>query len=249
MTEDRPASVPLSDVTVVLLVGGRGTRIGNIYPNLPKPLVPVLGRPFLFWLTTYLAEFGLTDFVYSTGHMGDQIDAWTQNTEFPSLNRRTCYEATPLGTGGGVQNCIPCCSRWMLVVNGDGLCLSGIEALLNVRNEENISGGLIGVYAEDAERYGSLSIDESGMLSSFREKVSGSGHINSGIYLFETRVLQALGEVRPMSMESDIIPQLIADGHKLRVVQEMKAPFIDIGTPETLAQAEHFISTHFPALI
>ena len=239
---------PASDVTAIVLAGGRGTRISHIHPDTPKPMVPVLGRPFLFWLTAFLSRFGLADFVYSTGYRAEQIDAWCASDALPGLKRRTCAETSPLGTGGGVLNCLEGCRDWVLVVNGDGLCLSGIPELLAVRSMAAATGGLIGVSVPDAARYGSLSVDAEGDLTAFREKVPGQGLINCGIYLFRTEALRELGPARPLSMERNLIPGLIGNGARLRVVAVDDTPFIDIGTPETLAAAESFISTHLSGL-
>lgn len=234
----------VQDVTTIVLAGGRGTRIQAIHPETPKPLVHILGRPFLYWLTTYLAGFGLNQFVYSTGYRAEQIEAWCAIEDFPELERFTCIEATPLGTGGGVLNCILKAREWVLVVNGDGLMMSGIPELLALRKDPAISGGLLGVDVPDTARYGSLSLNEAGHLASLREKVPGSGLINGGVYLFRTSILRALGQARPLSMERDVIPRLIATGEKLAVIPLGESPFIDIGTPETLAEAEEFVRAH-----
>lgn len=241
------------DVTAVVLAGGRGTRIAALHPTTPKPMIPVLGRPFLHWLTAYLARQGIRRFVYATGYLAEQIEAWTRDDSLPGLSRIVRREDAPLGTGGGLVNCLDLCGPWTLVVNGDGLCLGGIGDLLALAGRPGadgglvdgglVDGGLVGVRVADTARYGSLETSDDGRLLRFREKVPGQGTVNGGVYLFRTALL-ATRPLGPQSLERDVLPDLLAGGARLRVVQAGDAPFIDIGLPETLRTAEDFVRTH-----
>ncbi|OEO29666.1 hypothetical protein VW23_001885 [Devosia insulae DS-56] len=229
------------DVSVLVLAGGRGTRIQALHPETPKPMIAVAGKPFLHWLTRFIGGFGLSHFVYSTGYRSEAIEAWCADGSLPGIDRVACREPAPLGTGGGVLNCLHLCRDWVLVANGDGLCIGGIPELLALRAQPALAGGIIGVEVPDAGRYGSLAFDASNRLTAFREKVPGHGYINSGLYLFRRTALEALRRDGACSMEQDLVPELIAAGADLRVVPLGEAAFIDIGTPETLAQAEAFV--------
>ena len=238
-------TAPLNATSAVVLAGGRGTRISSLYPDVPKPMIEVAGKPFLHWVTSYLARFGVRDFIYSTGHLGGQIADWCENDQFPNLRRIACHESTPLGTGGGVLNCLDLCGDNILVLNGDSLCLGGVESLLSLSNEAEVSAGLIGVHQDDTSRYGSLDFDaQSKRLHGFREKVAGSGHINAGVYYFRRSALQAFPRDAVLSIEHDIVPQLLARRCDVRVVPVRDAPFIDIGIPETVKAAASFIEAN-----
>lgn len=232
----------MEDVTVVVLAGGKGTRLRGLYPNLPKPLIPLAGRPFLYWLTTWISEHGPRQFVYSAGYLGEQIDAWSRDGSLPAVERLCRVEREPLGTGGGLLNCLDLCKEWLLVANGDGLVMAGIDEMLGLR-PQGFDGGVLGVEVPDSSRYGSLGRSNDGTLYAFAEKVSGQGLINGGLYLFRKDLLEQF-ESRPCSLETDIIPRLIEMNARLKVVDRANAPFIDIGTPETVAQAEGFITEH-----
>lgn len=238
----------LAPVTAIVLAGGRGTRLSAIHPDTPKPLVPVLGRPFLDWLTAWLAGFGLRRFIFATGHLSEQIEAWASDGGFPDLDRRCVREETPLGTGGALLNCLDAASEWVLVTNGDGLVDTDLSALLSVTHEAGLDGGLVGVGMEDAGRYGSLTVSEDGLLRGFREKIPGRGIVNAGVYLFRRDALRTYDRGGAASLEHDIFPDLIAKGRRLRVVRADHAAFIDIGTPESLAQADAFVTANFAAL-
>ena len=232
------------DVSVVVLAGGRGTRLKGLFPETPKPMVPVAGRPFLHWLTLWLARHGPRHFVYSTGYRAEQIEAWSADDSLPDIERVCRREETPLGTGGGLLNCLDLCRRWILVANGDGLVMKGIEYLLALRLNSGCDGGLIGVEMEDASRYGSLAVSASGQLTGFHEKVPGRGIINSGVYLFRKELLCDSGWSGACSIEFDLFPDLILRNAHLNVVSVSGAPFIDIGTPETVRNATRFVTQH-----
>ncbi|TCR70035.1 sugar phosphate nucleotidyltransferase [Bosea sp. BK604] len=247
-THAKAAATPVENVTAVILAGGQGTRIRALFPDVPKPLIPVAGRPFLDWLTAYLAAAGLRSFVYSTGYKGSQIADWCRNGAFPDCRRISVYEDQPLGTGGGLLNCVDDAADWLLVANGDGLCMTGIDALLALRHEPEVDGGLIGVHVADTSPYGSLDSDEAGRLLRFREKQPGTGYVNSGIYLFRKSILEPLRRQGASSLERDLIPEMLAAGRTLKVVRCAEAPFIDIGTPEAVARADEFVLTHLAQL-
>lgn len=237
------------DVTVVILAGGRGTRIQATHPATPKPMISVRGRPFLYWLTSWLVSHSLSHFVYSTGYHSEQIESWCANDDFPQVVRICRREAEPLGTGGGLFNCLDACREWVLVANGDGICMCDISELLRLRQEPGLSGALVGVPVEDASRYGSLSIDHERRLVAFREKVPGAGLINGGLYLFRADLLRAFRRPGALSIEHDLIPDIIAAGMRLQVIRLQDSAFIDIGTPQSLALAESFIDAHLASSV
>lgn len=231
------------DVTAVVLAGGRGTRIAALIPDIPKPMVPVAGQPFLHWVSLFLARHGISDIVYASGFKGEQIAAWCADGSLAQLSRRVSQEDQPLGTGGAIVHALPLCREWVVVVNGDSLCLGGLDRLLAARGT-GADGAILGVRRADTSRYGSLAVDGEGRLSAFREKVPGAGYVNAGIVLLRRAALEALCLQGACSIEHDIVPGLLARGARIDAVLLEDAPFIDIGTPETLRQAEDFIAAH-----
>lgn len=233
------------DLTVLVLAGGRGTRLQGLHPETPKPMIPIAGQPFLHWLTLWVAGHGPHDFVFSTGHLAASVDDWARRSDRPALSCRCSREFSPLGTGGAVLHALPICREWILVLNGDSLILRGLDELLALRAEPDHDGGLIGLEVEDTARYGSLILKDGGWLAGFHEKIPGRGLINGGVYLLRRDGLRGLGNKGACSIEYDVFPALIAQGARLRVVPVNGAPFIDIGTPESLAQADAFVRQHF----
>lgn len=231
------------NLSTLVLVGGRGTRIASLHPECPKPMIPVKGRPFLDWFTASLCAQGLQNFLFATGHMAQSIENWAA-LPWPGITRQCHRETTPLGTGGAILNALPLCDEWILILNGDCLLATDITAMLARRTCTETDGFIVGVWMEDTSRYGSL-ITEGNRLTAFREKQPGKGLINAGIYLLRKQTLQSIPwQGQALSMETDIMPALLKAGAHIHVHAVDKAPFIDIGTPETLAEAETFIEAH-----
>ncbi len=245
----QPPPISPSEIPALVLAGGRGTRIAALQPNTPKPLVIVHGKPFLDWLTAYLAAAGLRRFIYSAGYLAEQIETWAAaQQDQRGFNDRfeVVREDAPLGTGGAILAGMERCGEWFLALNGDSLVLCDLAQLLMHAGREDIDGAIIGLPVADTARFGSLDIDEAGVLRGFREKQPGSGLINGGIYLLRRSRLDPFRRTGPISIETEILPALVAQGSWILVVNAGAAPFIDIGTPETLAIADRFVASHLP---
>ena len=106
-----------------------------------------------------------------------------------------------------------------------------------------VAGVICAREVPDTSRYGSLVIDPAGHLVRFEEKRAGQGVISTGVYLFRHALVRTFPERVPLSIEREVFPALTAQGALLKVLR-MNAPFLDIGTPESLPQAESFIQQH-----
>jgi NDP-sugar pyrophosphorylase family protein len=237
------------DITTIILAGGRGTRIAHLCKDVPKPLVKVNGNPFLNWLTLYLIKSGLRKFVYSAGYKSEQIEDWivkftNQHVSNDNIYLKVVCEDKPLGTGGAIFACLDHCDDWFIVLNGDSLALFDLQKLISLAGRSDIDGAIVGLRVDDTSRYGSLDIGVDGYLRGFYEKRAGAGLISAGIYLFRKDLIMSLHRNGQVSIETEILPELISNGTRLKVVDIGTAPFIDIGTPETLAASDIFVSTH-----
>jgi len=222
----------------VVLAGGQGTRVRHILKDLPKPLASVAGRPFLEWQLRYLRNQGFQRVVISTGHHADKLDSFAAATDIPGLKLACVREDKPLGTGGGFLHAlrhsgVEDCDA--LVCNGDSLVLAPLGPLF----EQTADAGLLGVRVADAARFGTLRLNE-GLLEGFEEKRAGACLVNGGVYFFRHAAIQRFPHKMPLSFEYDVFPALLQTGVPIAVVP-CDAPFLDIGTEETLAQADAFI--------
>jgi D-glycero-alpha-D-manno-heptose 1-phosphate guanylyltransferase len=236
--------VPLS---VILLAGGFGTRLRSLHRDLPKPMIPIGGEPFLEWVLRYWKRQGIDHAVLSLGHLAHVAQDHFARYPPEGLRIETVIESDPLGTGGAVryaaQSAAGRLSNPFFVANGDSLVAAELEPALQLL-EDGADGVLLGVSVPDASRYGTLVLDGGNRLLRFGEKQQGSGVINAGVYLFRRHLLDWFPPQTPLSMEVDVFPALLARAADLRVAI-CQAPFLDIGTPESLAQAESFLQANF----
>jgi D-glycero-alpha-D-manno-heptose 1-phosphate guanylyltransferase len=232
---------PSQRVAAVVLAGGEGTRVRVLYPDVPKPMIPVAGRPFLDWVLLYLREQGISEVVISAGHLGNVIAEHYRLRTYCGVAVTVVQESTPLGTAGGflyAQRHTD--ADHLLVVNGDSLALAPIQALI----ASSDAVAVLGVEVKDSSRYGTLETTRDDHLLGFKEKHPGTGLVNAGVYFIQRAIIEMFPRKIPMSFETEVFPTLIAAGCAIRV-HRCHAPFLDIGTPESLASAGSFIESHF----
>ncbi len=231
--------------TALILAGGLGSRLASIHPDLPKPLVPVAGQPFLYWLVSWLRFQGFSDFVFSTGYKGSQIEEWLEQTPLLYDSEWQSYrEETPLGTGGAVRACLDLCGETLAVVNGDSLILASLKPAFQMMQGQQTQAVILGKEVADVQRYGALVADADGFLSKFSSKQSGPGTVSAGITFLHRSLLADIPPGSVLSMENDIMPQLINNGARIKLFETAEdTPFIDIGTPESLSLATEFVET------
>jgi D-glycero-alpha-D-manno-heptose 1-phosphate guanylyltransferase len=232
--------------SAVILAGGLGTRIRHLLPDLPKPLAPVAGRPFLEWVVRFLYAQGVTRIVIATGYLGDRIDEFAKTLILPGLELSCVREPAPLGTAGALVHSLA--SLWtgavnVLVCNGDSLALAVLQPLLEALTEPGTAASLLAVQVADAAHYGTVTADDAGMLQEFYEKRPGAGLANAGVYMLNAATVGQFPDKVPLSFEYDVFPSLLEQGLKLKVVA-CDCPFLDIGSGSTLAQAETFVKAN-----
>jgi D-glycero-alpha-D-manno-heptose 1-phosphate guanylyltransferase len=236
-------SVNLSEAVAVVLAGGASTRVRHLIGDLPKPMVPVAGKPFLEWLVRYLAKQGITRVVISTGYRAEVVAAHFNSQPVPGVETSCVAETAPLGTAGGMLQAVRQSQlkppAW-LVLNGDTLCFAKLKLAAMELGDPDVSGVIYAREVPDASRYGSLVMDTSGCLVKFVEKQPGKGLISTGVYLLRDELVQGFPDRVPLSLERDVFPELTARQAMLKV-EPMSTPFLDIGTPESLPLAGDFI--------
>jgi D-glycero-alpha-D-manno-heptose 1-phosphate guanylyltransferase len=240
------STISADGLKVVILAGGFGTRVAHLLPDIPKPMAPVCGRPFVEWIVRYFAKQGVRDFVLSTGHLAARIESHFQAQPVQGVTVRCRKETTPLGTAGGFLNAVgdqDSTNAGWFVANGDSLVVTDPTVLFRQASAMGWDAAILGLSLPDASRFGSLAVKDDGTLKAFAEKRPGAGLINAGVYWFSSQLLSRFSSKRPLSFEFDVFPSLLADGAVVGVVS-VAAPFIDIGTETTLAEAETFIATN-----
>ena len=126
------------------------------------------------------------------------------------------------------------------MLNGDTFAFAELGPAVRLLADPALGGVIFGRAVPDTSRYGSLKLDAAGNLERFEEKRPGQGLVSTGVYLFREDLLLDWPERRPLSLEHEVFPALTARGVLFRVV-EMNAPFLDIGTPESLSEGDAFV--------
>ncbi|MBQ2842491.1 MAG: HAD-IIIA family hydrolase [Clostridia bacterium] len=217
----------------IILAGGFGTRLKPCIDNLPKPLAPIDGKPFLQYLLDYLYANGVHRAIISTGYLAEQIEN-SIGRKYRGMAVDYCREDSPLGTGGAIKKALGMCrEEYAVTVNGDSFFDVN---LFEMRDFHEKSGCPLTLAAREvtwAERSGFLTV-ENGKLSGFREKgVKSAGLINGGIYFMKTNLLDGIEEEK-FSFEKSVLE----GGYCPVAVMESCGYFIDIGIPENYKKAE-----------
>ncbi len=221
----------------IILAGGFGTRLREILPDLPKPMAPISGRPFLEILLSSLSKKGFTRIILSLGYMADKIIEHFGDS-FAGIQLIYVVEDEPLGTGGAVRWAMERAIRdYIFVFNGDTYLDLEIEKveLLWMKHRNPI---IVGREVEDTSRYGGLLVENHKVIGFLEKNSIGSGLINAGCYVLGKNDLNEFPPYASFSLETDYFAQIVKTNPVDLFLTSGK--FIDIGIPEDymIAQSE-----------
>lgn len=223
----------------IVLAGGFGTRLRQMVADVPKPMAPVAGRPFLEILLGSLAQKGFGRAVLSLGFMAEKISGYF-GSRFGSLELAYVVEDDPLGTGGAVRLAMTACTQdHVFVFNGDTY-LDLEVGLPEQQWQTNRHPIVVGRQVPDTTRYGRLVVDGD-RITAFAEKgIAGPGLINAGCYVLASDALASFPLNQPFSIETDyLVPELARARVEVFVTGGM---FIDIGVPEDYSRAQTLLA-------
>jgi len=221
----------------VILAGGEGTRLRPLTYTVPKPVLPLAGRPHVAYVIDWLVRHGVGDVVVSCGHLAEGMRSALAGIE-PGVEVRYAEEPDARGTAGAIRFAEDLLGGRFLVLNGDVLCDLDLTALIE-QHERTGARATIALYpVDDPSGYGLIHREEDGKITEFLEKPPpdqiDTDEINAGAYLLERSVLDRIPPDRAVSIEREIFPELIGDGlYGIR----LEGYWIDIGTPERYLEA------------
>lgn len=229
----------------IILAGGFGTRLRNVVSDVPKPLAPVCGRPFLAWTLDALAAQGVRRVVLATGYLAEKVEE-ALGTSWRSMELVYSREPEPLGTGGAVALA---CTRLeggsAFVVNGDTWLELDYRAFAERSLRDGARLGMALAHVPDVARYGAVELDQ-GRVSGFSEKGRhGAGYINAGVYWFERTLMHAFDPGARFSFETDVLLPMAS--RDTVVAYTDTSQFIDIGVPEDYRRAQLEFLNRSPA--
>jgi D-glycero-alpha-D-manno-heptose 1-phosphate guanylyltransferase len=228
---------------MLILAGGFGTRLKSVVSDVPKPMAPIAGRPFLAYLLDYWIGQGIQRFVLSTGYLGNIIRAYFSEIYHGAVIDYV-HEKSPLGTGGALRltlNSVSWTKETALMANGDTWFPVDLKQLCGDAEHQNLPITLALKTIGKNDRYGGVDIGSDGKVKRFGVKSKGQTHINGGCYLFNVGTLkQALTKMpETFSLEGDFLPLYAANGLVGSSLQDQ--PFLDIGIPKDYQKASTFL--------
>jgi mannose-1-phosphate guanylyltransferase len=224
-------------VQAVILVGGEGTRLRPLTSTVPKPVVPLVDRPFIVFMLEWLARHGIDDVVMSCGFLATAVRNVLGDGSQYGLRLRFVEEPEPRGTAGALKYAEDLLDERFLMLNGDVLTDIDLTAQIAQHEATGAVGTLALVPVNDPTAYGLVRLHDDQSVSEFVEKPSAdeidTRLISAGAYVLERAVLDLIPADRNVSIEREVWPQLVGQG---LFGYAAEAYWLDIGTPERYLQ-------------
>ena len=218
----------------VVLAGGEGTRLRPLTCNLPKPMVPILNRPFLERLLLRLKEQEVEEVALTLSYLPEVVKAFFGEGEALGLQLSYPVEEQPLGTAGAVKNWEQRLDDTFLVFNGDIFTDLDLSEVVSFHRQKKAQATIVLTPVEDPTAYGVVEADASGRVRRFLEKPSqdqvSTVWVNAGTYVLEPQVLEHIPAGQPYMFERGLFPWLLEQGLPVYCYPS-RAYWMDLGTP------------------
>ena len=224
----------------LVLAGGEGTRLRPLTLTVPKPVMPLAGRPFLSFMLDWLRGHGVDDVLLSCGFLAHAVED-VLGDEYEGMQLRYVHEDSPLGTAGPMRLAADegLLAERLLVLNGDVLTDMDLSAQIAFHEQKDAKATLALIAVDDTSSYGVVPTHDDGRVEAFLEKSSGpapTNRINAGAYVLERSVVDLIPAGRSVSFEREIFPALVDNG---LYGFHQEGYWIDIGTPERYLESTY----------
>jgi mannose-1-phosphate guanylyltransferase len=224
-------------VQALILAGGEGTRLRPLTYTVPKPVLPLAGRPHIAYVIDWLVRHGVDDVIISCGFLADGMREALAEVE-PGVAIRYAEEPDARGTAGAIRFAEEMLADRFLVLNGDVLCDLDLTALIEQHGSTGAEATIALYPVPDPTGYGLIHRHDDGEVTEFLEKPErdqiDTDEINAGAYLLERSVLDLIPPDTAVSIEREVFPRMIGKGlYGIR----LEGYWIDIGTPDRYLEA------------
>jgi D-glycero-alpha-D-manno-heptose 1-phosphate guanylyltransferase len=221
----------------IVLAGGFGTRLKNVVNDVPKPMAPVNGKPFLTYILDFLQKKGTKKVVLCTGYLSEIIERFYGNS-YKNIVLEYSVEKEPLGTGGAIKKALDYITEEnVLILNGDTFFDVELDKMISDHINKNADFTLALKPMKEFDRYGTVQISQNGRVTGFEEKrYQSAGYINGGVYVIKKNIFESTDLPEKFSLESDFMCKTLSRKHFNGFVSDTY--FIDIGIPEDYYKAE-----------
>lgn len=221
----------------VILAGGLGTRLRSVINDLPKPMAPVNGKPFLHYIFQYLVKQQISEVVLSAGYKHEAIEDFFGD-EYLGIKTRYSVEEEPLGTGGGIKMAFGLLDGPAYVLNGDTFFDVDLQSLKESYFETGSDMVVALKGLKNFDRYGTVQLNAENRITKFEEKkLVAEGLINGGVYFFDKNLFDKVKTETKFSFEKEILEKYT--GELKFTGKVFDGYFIDIGIPEDYNKAGH----------
>ena len=229
----------------IIIAGGMGTRLRPLTYNVPKPIVPLANKPFVYHQIELLKKFGVTEVILNLHYLSDNIKSLFDDGKKLGVKIDYSIEKSPLGTAGAVKNAEEYFDKGpMIVFNGDILTDINLEKMLKFHEEKKAKATLALTKVEDPTPYGLIITNDDQRVMEFREKPSWehvtTNTINAGIYIVDPSIFKLAPKGKEFSFERQLYPMLLERGEKIYGFVS-DAYWMDIGDPVKYLKAHHDI--------
>ncbi|MBU0672446.1 MAG: NDP-sugar synthase [Candidatus Margulisbacteria bacterium] len=229
----------------VIIAGGLGTRLRPLTYNTPKPIVPVVNRPFVVHQIEHLVKHGVDEVILNLHYLSHEIKKILDDGKQWGIKIHYSIEEHPLGTAGAVKNAEQFFDEGpMVVFNGDVLTDINISKVVSFHREKGATVTLTLTEVEDPTPFGLVLTDKNGRVTQFLEKPSWSmvtaKTINAGIYVVDPKIFKLAPVGKPYSFERELYPTLLEQGAPI-FGYPSQAYWIDIGNPQKYIEAHQAI--------
>ncbi|UCE80257.1 MAG: NDP-sugar synthase [Methanobacteriota archaeon] len=219
----------------VLLVGGKGTRLRPLTYRLPKPLIPLMGKPLLMHVIDSLPE-EIDETIVPVGYMKDKIEDYLEKNP-PRRKITIIEEKHPLGTGGAVKNVEDYIDGPFLVINGDTVSSLDVGSFMEFHRKKKAFASISLWEVTDPTPFGIVELEDDQRICRFQEKPTKeeafSNLANAGVYALEYEVLDHIGDGF-VSMEREVFPRILDKG---MYGLTFEGYWIDCGTRDSILSA------------
>ncbi len=230
----------------IILAGGKGTRLRPLTVYTPKPIVPVLNRPFLLYQIELLRRAGIKDIILSLNYQPDKIEQVLSDGTDYGVKLRFITEPSPMGTGGAYKFAVDSIQETAIIFNGDILTDLDISKIIDFHRKKKAEATIVLTLVENPSAYGLVETDDKGKVLRFLEKPKAeelanltTNTINAGIYILEPSVLDLIPAGENRSFEYNVFPELLNREKRFYAYISAGHYWRDIGNPKSYLNAHH----------
>ncbi len=207
------------DMQAIIMAGGIGNRLRPLTCAIPKPMVPIMGKPVMEYVIRLLRKHGITDATATLQYLPEEITKYFEDGSQYGMNIKYTMEEKPLGTAGGVAYAAKGIDSTFIVISGDGLTDLDITKALEFHRQNNSMATLVLKQMDSPLEFGVVMLNEDNTVKRFVEKPTKaqvfSDTVNTGIYILEPKVLDYIEQDKMVDFSMDVFPQLLNHGEKV----------------------------------